>query len=218
MMCYVRQRRSSGHFRIFKLLFLSGLMVPAALQAATIHFNDETTGGYGFSAKAGGFKNNALGNFVKVGHKSFELDSVTKNGHDIPKTTTIALQNADHDRVPTNQAYPAGTFGWSYDGGGLENPTYTFTLFAGGKFWFEGEQCYVLSFSVDNGKSYSVATNPHTDKNPKLVNRVLFRDSSTVVITLRTQNPCAQHNETHGPEPLLHEYADDVDGSEHDEF
>ncbi|WP_422135453.1 hypothetical protein [Endozoicomonas sp. ALD040] len=170
-------------------LLLSGFLSTAS--AAEVTFRDETVGlGYGFSAVAAGFQHNAFRYFRKVGGLKATLDSFIKSGVYLPISTSISLQNVNNDLHPTDARYPKGTVAWSLDSPDVYKPTYTFSVFAGGIFYYPDEQPYMITLSVD-GRDYGpVKTNRESNWSPTRFERVPFSDSSDVVITL---SPIAQN-------------------------
>ncbi|WP_257254248.1 MULTISPECIES: hypothetical protein [unclassified Endozoicomonas] len=153
--------------------------------AADVVFRDETVGiGYGFSAKADGFEYSALTHFRKVSGLSVTLDAVEKSGVYVPINTNISLQNVNDDTHPTDAKYPQGSVGWSLDSPDVYRPTYTFTVFAGGKFYYPDEQSYQISLSVDGREYGPVVTDPQSNWSPTYFNAVPFAESSRLTIVL----------------------------------
>ncbi|WP_422472949.1 hypothetical protein [Endozoicomonas sp. ALB032] len=161
-------------------IFLSGFA-----SAADVVFRDETVGlGYGFSAKADGFAYSGLTHFRKVNGLSVKLDFVEKSGVYIPVNTNIGFQNVNDDAHPTDARYPQGSVGWSLDSSDVYKPTYTFSVFAGGRFYYPDEQPYQVTLSVD-GKEYGpVKTDSQSNWSPTYFHNVPFAESSRLTIVL----------------------------------
>ncbi|WP_257280795.1 MULTISPECIES: hypothetical protein [unclassified Endozoicomonas] len=176
-------------------LLLSGFL--STTFAAEVTFRDETVGmSYGFSATAPGFEHNALRYFRKVGGLAVTIDSVINSGVYLPVSTNISFQNVNNDLHPTDARYPQGSVGWSFDSPDVYQPTYTFTIFAGGRFYYPNEQPYMITLSVD-GRDYGpVKTNEQSNWSPTYFSKVSFSDSSKMIITL---SPIA-HNQPQGGE------------------
>ncbi|WOG28348.1 hypothetical protein [Endozoicomonas sp. 8E] len=161
-------------------IFLSGFA-----SAADVVFRDETVGiGYGFSAKADGFEYSALTHFRKVNGLSVTLDSVEKSGVYIPVNTIIGLQNVNDDVHPTDAKHPMGSVGWSLDSPDVYKPTYTFSVFAGGRFYYPDEQPYLITLSVDGREYGPVKTDSQSSWSPTFFNNVPFAESSRLTIVL----------------------------------
>ncbi|WP_422135874.1 hypothetical protein [Endozoicomonas sp. ALD040] len=183
-------------------IFLSGFA-----SAADVVFRDETVGlGYGFSAKADGFAYSGLTHFRKVNGLSVKLDFVEKSGVYIPVNTNIGFQNVNDDAHPTDARYPQGSVGWSIDSSDVYKPTYTFSVFAGGRFYYPDEQPYQVTLSVD-GKEYGpVKTDSQSNWSPTYFHNVPFAESSRLTIVL-SPLPLIQLSEGAVPEGAVPEGA-----------
>ncbi|WP_252177591.1 hypothetical protein [Endozoicomonas sp. 4G] len=164
-------------------VILSGFLSVAS--AVDVTFRDETVGsGYGFSAKAPGFAHDSMRYFRKVNGLSVSLDNVIKSGVYIPINTIIDLQNVDNDLYPTDAKYPEGKVAWSIDSPDVYEPTYMFTVFAGGKFYYANERTYQITLTVD-GRDYGpVKTDKQSNFSPTYFKKVPFSESSKLTITL----------------------------------
>ncbi|WP_448218724.1 hypothetical protein [Endozoicomonas sp. 2B-B] len=189
------------------------LVVPVSIllsgfaSAADVVFRDETVGlGYGFSAKADGFAYSGLTHFRKVNGLSVKLDFVEKSGVYIPVNTNIGFQNVNDDAHPTDARYPQGSVGWSLDSSDVYKPTYTFSVFAGGRFYYPDEQPYQVTLSVD-GKEYGpVKTDSQSNWSPTYFHNVPFAESSRLTIVL-SPLPLIQLSEGAVPEGAVPEGA-----------
>ena len=162
---------------------------PLNSHAATIRFDDQTAASsYGFSAKATGFANDALKYFTKVGTHTYTINNVSNQGEEIPNSTNISLQNVNDDSHPTDGKFPAGSIGWSFDGTNVHNPTYTFTVFAGGKYYYPEERSYTITLTVDGKQHPPVKTNTGSDWKPTLFNKVSFNKNSKISVTLAPES------------------------------
>ena len=158
----------------------------AQLNAASIFFDDQTAiASYGFSAKAAGFTAGALTYFTKINNKTFDILNTNIAGNYLPVSTNISLQSVNDDTHPTIASFPQGSIGWSFDGDTAARPTYTFTVFAGGMFYYEGEASYQIQLNVDGTQLPPTTTNPSTNWAPSLFHKVPFNKNSkiTVIIT-----------------------------------
>ncbi|CAM3530801.1 hypothetical protein [Parendozoicomonas haliclonae] len=155
-------------------------------QAATLFFDDQTAASsYGFSAKATGFKGDALKYFTKVNGHTYTIGNVSSQGNDIPNSTNISLQNVNDDTHPTMGAFPQGSLGWSFDGSSTANPTYTFTVFAGGKYYYPDERSYSITITVDGKGLGTVNTNTSSDWHPTHFNKIPFNKNSKIDVVLK---------------------------------
>ena len=165
----------------------------ATTHGASIHFDDQTAShSYGFSAKAGagahGPSISDLVQFEKISGRSFTINS---NPQGLPDSTNIQLQNVNNDTVPTDGDFPTGSIGWSFDGGTLTSPTYSFTLFAGGKFYYPKEHKYTLTVTIDGKHSCTVTTNPTSNWDGGFVicHKIPFNHGSRIQVTLKALEP-----------------------------
>ena len=167
-------------------MFVCGAFTSTTLLAASLTFDDQTVEtGYGFSAKGPGFTSGALTYFTKVDDKIFQIMSIVKSGVRIPINTQVSLQNAENDNLGTPAAFPPGLFGWSSDSKDGEPPTYTFTLSAGGKLYFEKEKPYDLIVKIDGKEIGSARTNIHSNWDPVLLNKIAFSESSEITVIFK---------------------------------
>ena len=163
--------------------------VSAPVQGATLTFDDQTAShSYGFSAKAGvggnGPSINDLIKFEKINGRTF---TINQSRQGLPYSTNIQLQNVNNDTVPTDGNFPAGSIGWSFDGNSNTTPTYSFTLFAGGKFYYPQEYKYTLTITIDGKHSCTVTTNPTTNWDGGFVicHKLPFNKGSHIQATLK---------------------------------
>ena len=163
--------------------------VSAPVQGATLHFDDQTAShSYGFSAKAGAGANGpGINNLIQFEKINGRIYTINNNPQGLPDSTNIQLQNVNNDTVPTDGNFPAGSIGWSFDGNSTTTPTYSFTLFAGGKFYYPQEYKYTLIVTVDGKHSCSVTTNPTTNWDGGFVicHKVPFNQSSRIEVILK---------------------------------
>lgn len=171
------------------VVFLLASGVSTSLFAATLTFDDHTknvSDTYGFSAKGAGFVDNALVFFTKVDGRSFEIAPVTKaGGVKVPYNTNVSLQNADSDTVPQYEPYPSGSIGWSMDNLDVNNPTYRFDIFAGGKYYYKPEMPYEMVVEINGKVIGRKRTNINSNWDPLTLKGVHFNNNSKLKVTLK---------------------------------
>ena len=181
--------------------FLLASSISTSLFAATLSFDDQTKNvpnTYGFSAKGAGFVDNVLAFFTKVDGKSFEIAPVTKaGGVKVPYNTTVSLQNADSDTVPQYEPYPSGSIGWAMDNLDVNNPTYRFDIFAGGKYYYKPEMPYEMVVEINGKKIGRKETNINSSWDPLTLKGVSFNNSSTLKVTFKPIESQAELDEHH---------------------
>ncbi len=164
---------------------LLGAFFSAQLNAASIFFDDQTAAtNYGFSAKADGFEDNSLKHFTKVNDKTFTILNKRVAGHYIPVNVSMSLQSVLDDDHPKKASFPEGSIGWSFDGTNAADPTYTFVVYAGGKYCYVDESSYQIHLSVDGVELHSTTTHPSTNWGRSLFHKVSFNKNSKITVKI----------------------------------
>ena len=167
------------------LSFMAASALCLNVQAATISFVDQTVReqtGYGFSAIANPTSNvQGLSEYTEVDGNTY---TITPDDDGNPLPTTIHLRNADNDLHPTDYRFPSGTVTWTQYKQG-DNPRYTFTLSAGGRFYNDKNTGpYTISLSIDGKPVCSASTVSDTDQFEVICQNVAFTKDCGLKIEL----------------------------------